>query len=489
MTRVVKTPQAQLGEIAISAIKINPRSRDDIPQILQGLQYLYITPLLKTALFSALEKLIPAGIDSNRGRPGMELWRIFVMGTLRLNINWDYDRLHEMVNCHITIREMLGHSGFGESYKYSLQTIKDNVALITPEILDEINQVVVNAGHDLVKKKETEPTLRGRGDSFVVETDVHYPTDLNLLYDAMRKVIASVSQESERGKAEGWRQYQYNIRQVKKAYRKAEKSKRGGYKDQDKETRRIEKVKEAHKNYIELANDFLQKALKTQEELQKEDRYNEINWLMIADYIHHANRQIDQISRRVLDGEIIPHSEKVFSLFEPHTEWISKGKAKAPVELGLRVCIMEDQFGFVLHHRVMEKEADVHIAIPMVKETKERFPNFIACSYDKGFYSKDNKAALKEELNTVILPKKGRLNKQEKEEESNPDYIKRRYQHAAVESGINALEVHGLDRCLDHGLDGFKRYVALAVVARNIQQIGAILRSRKKQRLLIKKAA
>ena len=81
----------------------------------------------------------------------MELWRIFVMGTLRLNINWDYDRLHEMVNCHITIREMLGHSGFGESYKYSLQTIKDNVALITPEILDEINQVVVNAGHDLVK--------------------------------------------------------------------------------------------------------------------------------------------------------------------------------------------------------------------------------------------------------------------------------------------------------------------------------------------------
>lgn len=322
-----------------------------------------------------------------------------------------------------------------------------------------------------------------------METDVHYPTDLNLLFDAMRKVIIGVSRESEYTDVGGWRQYHYNIRQIKRAYRKAEKSKRGGYKDQDKETRRLEKVKAAHKDYIELANEFLHKALKTQEALQKEDRYNEINWVMIADYINHANRQIDQISRRVLEGETIPHSEKVFSLFEPHTEWISKGKAKAPVELGMRVCIMEDQFGFVLHHRVMEKETDVHIAIPMVKETKQRFPHFIACSYDKGFYSKDNKAALKEELDTVILPKKGRLNKQEKAEESNPDYIKQRHQHAAVESGINALEIHGLDRCLDHGLVGFKRYVALAVVARNIQQIGAILRSRKKQRLLIKKAA
>ena len=210
---------------------------------------------------------------------------------------------------------------------------------------------------------------------------------------------------------------------------------------------------------------------------------------MIDDYISHANRQSDQISCRVLQGESIPHAEKVFSIFAPHTEWISKGKLKAPVELGLRVCVMEDQFGFILHHRVMEQEVDVNIAVPMVKETKERFPHFIACSYDKGFYSPDNKQVLQEELDTIVLPKKGRLNKQEKEEESNPDYIKRRHQHSAVESAINALEVHGLDRCLDHGLVGFKRYVALAVVARNIQQIGAIIRNRKKHRRLINKAA
>lgn len=159
MTRVVKSAQLQLGEIDISSIKINPRSRDDIPQILHGLQYLYITPELRGALFSALEKLIPEGIDKNKGRPGMELWQIFVMGTLRVNLNWDYDRLHEMVNCHSTIRQMLGDSGFGENDKYSLQSIKDNMALLTPEILGEINQMVVKAGHGLVKKKRNRAYL------------------------------------------------------------------------------------------------------------------------------------------------------------------------------------------------------------------------------------------------------------------------------------------------------------------------------------------
>ena len=73
-------------------------------------------------------------------------------------------------------------------------------------------------------------------------------------------------------------------------------------------------------------------------------------------YIAHAERQIDQIRRRVIYGETIPHEEKVFSIFEPHTEWIGKGKAGVPVELGLRVCVLEDQHRFILHHQVMEKK-------------------------------------------------------------------------------------------------------------------------------------
>lgn len=145
--------ERMLGEIDISQIKIDAKSRDDIPQILRGLQYLYTNTETREKLFAALEKLIPADIDKSNGRPGMSLWKIFVLGILRLDLNCDYDRLQELANQHKTIREMLGHGLFEEDHYYELQTLKDNIRLLTPEVLAEINQVVVESGHKLVKKK------------------------------------------------------------------------------------------------------------------------------------------------------------------------------------------------------------------------------------------------------------------------------------------------------------------------------------------------
>ena len=120
----------------------------------------------------------------------------------------------------------------------------------------------------------------------------------------------------------------------------------------------------------------------------------------------HAKRQISQPRTRVIDNIKIPHSEKVFSLFQEHTEWINKGKAGVPVELGLRVCIMEDQYGFILHHNVMKKETDDQVAVRMVKETQARFEHFSGCSFDKGFHSPANQIELKNLLDQPVLPKK-----------------------------------------------------------------------------------
>jgi len=150
--RTTHTPQPQLGELGIADIRINPRSRDDIPQLLRGLQYLYTDHKLRAELFKILEKLTPSTVDPLLGRPGMLGWQILVMGTLRLNLNCDYDRLQELVNHHRIIRQMLGHGLCDDEKEYNLQTLKDNVRLFTPDILDEINQVVVNAGLKLKKK-------------------------------------------------------------------------------------------------------------------------------------------------------------------------------------------------------------------------------------------------------------------------------------------------------------------------------------------------
>jgi len=206
-------------------------------------------------------------------------------------------------------------------------------------------------------------------------------------------------------------------------------------------------------------------------------------------YIRHAQRQIDQIYRRVISGEKIPHKEKVFSIFEPHTEWISKGKAGVPQELGLKVCVLRDQYGFILYHRVMHHQTDDKVAIPIVRETKDRFANLTGCSFDKGFYSPENKRRLSEILDYVALPKKGRLSVKDQELEQSEEFVKSRRRHPAVESTINALENHGLDRCLDHGLHGFKRYIALAVLARNLQILGHLIQQKELRSEKRRKAA
>ena len=169
MRRVID-PQIQFGETDISAVVLDLKSRDDIPQILRGLQHIYITPGLRERVFAILEEIRPqregeqAGVkaDPDTGRPGMEQWKILVLGTLRQGLNADYDRIQELANQHNTIRQMLGHSDWADDFRYELQTLKDNLRLFTPEILDRINQEVVGEGHRLVKKKSRRAAARPR---------------------------------------------------------------------------------------------------------------------------------------------------------------------------------------------------------------------------------------------------------------------------------------------------------------------------------------
>lgn len=489
--RQTKNPQLQLGAVDIAHIELDPKSRDDIPQLLAGLQYIYLSEALREAVFKILEASISADVSHHKGRPGMELWKILVLGTIRLNVNCDYDRLHELVNQHQTIRAMLGHDAYGiDSYQYQLQTLKDNVGLLTPELLQKVNQVIVQAGHAFVKEsveqkskenKRTAPeyhttqgmacedNIQARCDTFVVKTHVHYPTDISLLWDAARKFMIELSRLCAQYELTEWRQIEHQLKKLKRLWRQAQSSKRSKGKDAEK------KKKQAYQKYLSHADSLIVKARLTLEKLRLK-KVPEAKLTSIIDYIKHAVRQVEQTRRRVLEGQVIPTGEKVYSIFQNHTEWVSKGKAGVPVELGLKVCVMECQHGFILHHRVMEDEQDVDVAVIMAKETKNYFPGLSQVSYDKGFHSPQNQIDLANELDTVVLPKKGKLSEKDKEREHSDEFKRARKQHSAVESAINALEVHGLDVCPDHGIEGFKRYVALAVVARNIQRLGVLVR-------------
>jgi hypothetical protein len=479
MRKVIEPPLA-LGQIDIGAIVFNPKSRDDIPQILCGLQHLYLNPDVRRRVFARLEEALPeraegkGKVSPDTGRPGMAQWTILVLGVLRLGLNADYDRLHELANEHKTLRLRLGVGDWQAHVQFELQTLKDNLRRFTPERLDRINQEVVRAGHHALKKSP-EDELNARADSFVVETNVEYPTDTGLLYEAVRKALGLAAELADRHGLPGWRQAAHPLRTLNKARRRLQKLKHSTAPDENQRQARQQDIQQAHRDYLERAATLVGRLHDTGGQLAKLPAVP----LRLADldgYLTHAERQLDQVRRRVLHGETIPHAEKVFSIFQPHTEWISQGQAGVPVELGLRVCMVEDQHRFILHHQVMEKTTDDHVAVPVTQAAKQRFPTLTSIRFDKGFHSPRNQTELAKRVERVVLPRKGRRSEAGKRQASEPEFARLRRQHAAVESAINALEHHGLDCCPDHGLDGFKRYVALAVLARNVQRLGAVVK-------------
>ena len=200
--------QMELGQVAIEEIEIDESSRDDIPPLLLGLRHVYADRSVRARLFEILEQGILPEVSHTKGRPGMELWRILVMGLLKQVLGCDFDRLHELVNQHPTVRKFLGHSGFWDETRYRYPTVVPNVSLLTPDVLGEVLQRIAESGHARVRKRKrksgpggrpSEEPLRGRCDSFVVKTDVHFPTDVNLLWDAMRCRVRETGRSALRG--------------------------------------------------------------------------------------------------------------------------------------------------------------------------------------------------------------------------------------------------------------------------------------------------
>ncbi|MEI7905461.1 MAG: ISNCY family transposase, partial [Candidatus Firestonebacteria bacterium] len=456
------------GKVDISQIKTDPKSRDEIDKTVKGLQYIYVNIEIRKEVFKLLKENILPKVSKKTGRPGMELWKILVLGVIRQSCSWDYDKLLHAANYDMMIRELLGHDKleWDDRYYYELQTVKDNVTLLTPELLDKLNEIVVKTGHNLLGgKKKAE--LHGSVDSFVLETDVHFPTDISLLYDSMRKAISLTAEICSEYKIGGWRQSVHNIHTIKNGLRKIQNIKRN-------KPLTDEKVQKAYRVYVDRTGELLTKVKKTLRIIEKKVAISPVLLVRIMEiekYINYAEKEIDQIERRVFQGETIPHSEKIFSIFEPHTQWISKGKAGVPVEFGVPVSIMKDQYGYILEYEVMEKTNDVDVAVPLAERAKGKYPALKSSSFDKGFWSPKNHETLKKLFPTLVMPKKGKLNKAEITEESAEEFIKLRRKHSAVESSINGLNHSGLDKCYDHGIYGLKRCVGLSILARNLQTL------------------
>ena len=489
--------QMSLRTVAIADVKFPLKSRDELPPVLMALQYIFITPALNEKVFALLEKKICSG-KKKTGRKGMDLWHILVLAVVRNACGTNWDTLETWSNHHELVRRVMGvhASAFMEDEKieFNYQSILDNVSLIDETMLQQINLLVVDAGHKLVKKKEDE-AFQLKTDSYALETNVHFPTDLNLLWDSLRKCLDMVEKLQQLTTLKGWRKIK-NIRKMLKSLFRATSQKVFKGKDEHQK-------KQFVKQYLHQARMLEARAAELIKHpplaIGSEEQIMAIIELL-EKYKKYVTRFTNQIERRLLKGEAIPAEDPAQSgtIFEEHTEWITKGKLNKKVELGHLLLITTDQYQFIVDYKVMENQRDATQVSGLCGRIKKGFAgkkNY-SHSFDKGFWSKDNQATLQDaSIEQAVLPKRGRHNKEDKERESNPIFKQLRNAHSAVESNINMLEHHGLNRCMDKGLHGFKRCVGLSVLAYNLHILGNALKAKqvagqaKIEKVRFKKAA
>lgn len=450
-----------MGCTPIEDVEIPTKTRSHLAALIEALQYIYTHPEWNERIFALLSEKVSR--DKKRtGRRGMSLWEIFVLGQVRLCLNISYDQLHFMANDSALLRGILGvlptDYSLGRQYEY--QNIYDNVTLLDDEVLRQINDVIVEVGHQVFKKKE-KAALHLKTDSFVVETDTHFPTDYNLLWDSARKCIDC----AEKLDVPGWRKSDHWRKTLKGLMRAVGKTGSGGGKGKQKRVRRaagayLKKARALQKKVFAAEACYIPSTVEERARME-----------LLGYYRQMLDKHIDLLDRRLLKREKIPHSEKLFSIFAPWTELIKKGKSHPNVEIGKNLAITSDQHHLIVDWQIAERQTDNLLTLPIARRVTGKYP-VESFSVDRGFSDMVDKQLLEEFIPQVIMPKKGRRNARQKAVESTPVFIRLKNRHHAVESNINELEHRGLNRCPDRTRSGFDRYIGLAITAYNLHKIG-----------------
>lgn len=471
--------QYSIGHRLIKDTPINPKGKGKLQDLIAALKAIYCNEEYNQRIFSVLEDYLVKG-KNRTGRKGMDLWNIFVLSQVRLCLNTSYEWIHNLANNHLAIRWLMGvetEYGF-KRIEFSYQNIYDNVNLISDEMVKEINSIVLEFGHGEVFKKKETAALRLKTDSFVVESNVHFPTDYNLLWDSARKSIDIVNKFLKKYEnIKSWRKiknWRYELKGLMRELGKASAS--GG---KGKELRK----QGAASKYIKKSKAFY---LKLKEELPTfpiQDDQDLVLIITLEYFMQLLSKHIDLVNRRVIKGETIPHEEKVFSIFETYTEWVKKGKSRPNIELGKKLAITTDQYDLIVDYQIMDQEQDRDIVISLADRLLAIY-KIQSWSFDKGYWRKENKQLLQTQVPKVIMPKLGKRNRQEQEEESSRSFKRLKNKHSAIESNINELEHRGLDRCPDRGIENYTRYIGLGVCAYNLKKIGAKILKDQREELL-----
>jgi hypothetical protein len=466
--------QQRLDCQPVAHLQLNFNCRDEIIPILAALKHIYLQPKLRDEVLRAVARDVNRDSSPKRGREGMDYWPILVLAAVRLGCNFNYDRLQDLAEQHRTLRQVMGIGEWDEESDFNWRTIRNNIALLRPETLERINHAIVAEGYRLVP--EAAETVRV--DSFVAETNIHYPTESSLIRDGLRKVLSLCVAIATLAGARGWRQHKHLYQKAKSLVRRIERlaARKGqGYQ---------QRIEVLYRELLGLAETVLARADQLRAGLRKRGKArSEVLALdaQLQTFIERTRQVCGTARRRVLQGENVPNSEKLFSIFETHTQLYKRGKAAQPVQFGRQVLLYEDDAGFIPHAYLMPRDADDRgVVVPQTRLLQKRLGGRIRqASFDRGFHSPENQRDLAEILSHPCVPMPGANQARQQEAEATIEFRQARQRHPGIESAINALQAgNGLGRCRDRSERGFSRYLQLAVLGRNLHVLGKILVAR-----------
>ena len=412
------------------------------------------------------------------GRSGLTPQQILRSLVLMRVKNWDYRELRERIADGLTLRQFADfhcrpvpkHDAFQRGF-----------TRLTPETLRAINDMVVQAAVAL----GLEDGSRLRVDTTVVETDIHHPTDNTLLWDVVRLVTRCVGRLANALELPRIRGFRDRTRSARRRMQEIQRM----------TTRqRHERQSGTYRALIGIAEEVVANARIVLERTGKrrgKDIFADLaideSRRQIAHYCGLGSRVIDQARRRVLDGEQVPTAEKIYSIFEPHTDLIKRGKVRAPIEFGHKVFLAESAHGLITQYEVLKgNPADEMHVLPSLQRHRKAFgraPELYGS--DRGFFSEQNVAAcVRDGVKVVCIPQRGGSKTAERSAyEKSAAFKSGQRFRAGIEGRISVLfRGRGMKRCLAEGIERFELLVAAAVLANNLMTIAALLERHSRRR-------
>jgi hypothetical protein len=474
-------PEERLDCLPISDVKLNLECRDEIIPILRALQHLYAHDSLRRELLALVGKDVNGDTSRKHGRRGMNYWEITVLASARLGCDLDYDKLQDLAENHRSLRYIMGIGDWQDEVDFDWRRIEDNLTKLRPATLQKLSALVVKAGHE----QDPKAIESVRGDTFVVETNIHYPTESSVIGDGLRKIVNLAAELAKANEVEGWRQAKHVLKKVRglvRAIGRAARAKGQG----------AERLQPGYQKLLALAEDLLKRARQLLRSLrfQPDTAAFTLNQVKngtaplttpeaeLLGFIVLTEKVCDNARRRVLEGATLANEEKIHSIFEPHTELIKRGKQPNPIEFGHKVLVIEDAAGFVVDYQVVEDGVlDQDLVVPVMKKLQQRFDGKInSASFDRAFHTPQNQEDLAELVRTPCIAAKGQDQGRQQQKEGTVAFRKARQNHPGVESVIGALQKgNGLKRARDRSKKGYERYVALGILGRNLQALGKLL--------------